>query len=252
MSSSSTPSADSGSALFLRPKPWGSYRRAVRIAADGNCVRTAMEDDVHHFRLTLHHDGKVVQKVEAEAIRTPWSICPGALEVLQALVGMTLEQVIALPSQQRAQQCMHLFDLAILAARYAGKSDFTRHYRIEGDYDQSPPIMRLWRDDVEMLSWSLVDGRISGAKYDGVPLNRLGDALTDAPDDEAEAALILRRASLIAAVRMLVLDKYVDADHVNPNAPAVCYARQPERTATAARNFGSSRDFHGLQLWPLL
>lgn len=251
MTQNQTSSGAHRSVQAVRPKPWGCYRRAVRIASDGSVVHAEMEDDVHHFALTLTHQHGIVVDVTGEAIRTPWSICPGALEVLGQLQGKSIGQLIALPTPARAQQCMHLYDLVLLAARHAEKQAFVRQYRVEGDYDQSPPLMRLWCDDIELLSWSIAKGRIIGSRYDGLPLNKLSDAIAALPEQDAEAALILRRSSLIAAVRALDLDKYRDADELNPDAPAVCYARQPERSADAARSVGSGRDFHGAGIWPL-
>ncbi len=246
-----TPPERPGAIATRRPKPWGAYRRAVRITANGPDVCAQMEDDVHHFALNLRHRDGIVTEVTGQAIRTPWSICPGALDMLGLLQGRTLEDVAALASAARAEQCMHLFDLVLLAVRNAGKDGFTRHYRIEGDYDQSPPLMQLWRDDVLALAWSVQAGRIVGSRYDGIALNALAQHLIHAPAEDAEAALILRRATLIAPVRTIELDRYASADDVNPNAPAVCFARQPQRSPLAMRNRGSSRDFHGTGNWPL-
>ena len=49
----------------------------MRAVAPGEVVAD-LEDDFHHFRVTLRHDGNVVESVEAESIRWPWSTCPGA------------------------------------------------------------------------------------------------------------------------------------------------------------------------------
>ena len=68
---------------------------------------------------------------------------------------------------------------------------------------------------------------------------------------EAEAALVLRRASMIAPVRTIDLDAFEDAEALTPNAAVTCYARQPVRTQDAARNRGSARDFYGDAGWPL-
>ena len=146
---------------------------------------------------------------------------------------------------------MHLYDLAILAARHAGKTKFMRCYHISGDYDQSPPVMRLSRDGIEQLAWSVDNRRISGSRYDGIALNKLGEAVKGAKSEDAEAALILRRASLVAAVRMIDLDQYRNASKANPAEAAVCYALQPERIASAERAIGNARDFYGTGHWPL-
>src|SRR5258708_34826169 len=64
------------------------YRRRilVRATAPGEVVAD-LEDDFHHFRVTLRHDGHVVESVDAESIRWPWSTCPGAAVPLRALAG---------------------------------------------------------------------------------------------------------------------------------------------------------------------
>ncbi len=247
-----TPPERPGAIATRRPKPWGAYRRAVRITANGPDVCAQMEDDVHHFALNLRHRDGIVTEVTGQAIRTPWSICPGALDMLGQLQGRTLGDVATLASAARAEHCMHMFDLVLLAVRNAGKDGFVRHYRIEGNYDQSPPLMQMWRDDLPTLAWSVHSGKIVGSQFDGVALNALAQWLTQLPADDAEAALILRRATLIAAVRTLELDRYDSADDLNPNAPAVCFARQPQKSALAMRNVGSARDFHGTGTWPLV
>ena len=248
----STPAEPPNTVATPRPKPWGAYRRAVRIEANGANVCVQMEDDVHHFALNLMHSDGIVIKVAGQAIRTPWSICPAALDMLGLLQGRTLDDVATSPFAARAEQCMHLFDLVLLAVRHAGKDGFVRHYRIEGNYNQSPPLMQMWRDDLPTLAWSVQSGKIVGSQFDGVALNALAQWLILLPADDAEAALILRRATLIAAVRTLELDRYDSADDLNPNAPAVCFARQPQRSALAMRNVGSARDFHGMGTWPLV
>lgn len=248
------PSATVGTAsarIGMRPQPWGAYRRAIRIVCDRGVARADMEDDVHHFRLTITHANGVVRAVEGEAIRTPWSICPGALAELSALEGRRLGDLLSLAARDRAEQCMHLFDLILLAAKHAGKTGFERHYRIEGDYDQSPPQMRLWCNGSDILSWAVVNGHIQGSTFEGIALRNLGEAIANMPEQLAEAALILRRASLIAASRILDLDLFDDANAINPQAPAVCYARQPGRSANALRNRGSARDFYADDAWPL-
>ena len=235
----------------LKQKPWGAYRRAIRIAADSGVVCAEMEDDIHHFRLTLTHDGGVAIALMGEAIRTPWTNCPGALPGLSTLNGKTFDHLLTLATVERSEQCMHLYDLVLLAVNHAGQDQFRRHYRIEGDYDAAPPRMQLWRDGAELLSWSEAQGQIYGSAYDGMALKDLGPIIAAASPDEAEALLVLRRATLIAGVRVFEMDRFASADAINPNAPPVCYARQPQRSPDALRVYGSARDFDALHRWPL-
>jgi hypothetical protein len=210
-----------------------------------------MEDDVHHFRVVLRHAEGKVTEVQGTAWRTPWTACPGAVAQLQALEGAPLETLRKLPAPVRYEQCLHLLDLALLAADHAHRSDFARDYRIEVDHDSAPPIARLWRDDVEILQWGIDGGRIRGSRFDGVAMSDLTHHVSTLPTEDAEAALLLRRASLISFVRRLDLDAVPDSNTVAAATPANCYAKQPGRRDHALRNYGSSRDFSGSGTWPL-
>ncbi len=76
----------------------GAYRRAIRIAADGDTVTAEMEDDIHHFGISLSHAGGVVTAISGSALRTPWTICPGALAELDGLEGARLDDLLELPA----------------------------------------------------------------------------------------------------------------------------------------------------------
>jgi hypothetical protein len=237
------------------PRRLGAYRRAIRIASAPGVVTAAMEDDVHHFRVTLQHDGTVLQNVTGEALRTPYSTCPGALGPLSTLAGLTLDEIVDMANAARFQQCMHLHDLAAVAARHAGREklgdeNFSREYRVEIDHDAALPLARLWCDGEALLQWSIDRGKVHGSPYDGVALKDLAAHLQGCAPDTVEAALILRRASLISFVRHVDLDA-ADASTLNPASPANCYAKQPERRAMSQRVRGSSHDFFTEQRWPL-
>src|SRR6185312_8814867 len=57
--------------------PSGSYRRRIRVTAspDQAAVTAELEDDFHHFRVTVAHDGACVTGVRATGVRFPWSTC---------------------------------------------------------------------------------------------------------------------------------------------------------------------------------
>lgn len=231
--------------------PIGQYRRVVRLTSDGSVSTAEMEDDVHHFRLRLTHESGTVTALEGEAIRTPWTICPGALARLDDLVGLTLEQVRDLGASERAEHCLHLYDLAILAANHAREAGFARSYAIEADHDQDPPLLSLWRDGDSVLAWRVAKGRIVGSRFDGLRFAELGPHLAELTPDEAEAAIVLRRASLISSVRRLDLDAFPSSFAINPNSAVNCYVKQPVRHHDALRAYGNSRDFSGTGTWPL-
>ena len=50
---------------------------------DAGTVWGGLEDDFHHFEVTLHHDGDHVTGLEMEALRWPWAPYPDAGRKLQ-------------------------------------------------------------------------------------------------------------------------------------------------------------------------
>ena len=69
----------------------------------------------------------------AVALRTPWTLCRGAVNVLDRLVGMPLSadpQAVYRHADGRAQ-CTHLFDLAGLAISHAARGIAERQYDVE-------------------------------------------------------------------------------------------------------------------------
>src|SRR5262245_33822255 len=67
------------------------YRRRIHLVSTDNATVVAnLEDDFHRFRVTLEHDGSVVRSLRGEAIRYPWSACPGADALLKRFDGVAL------------------------------------------------------------------------------------------------------------------------------------------------------------------
>ena len=94
------------------------YRRRLRVTPSSGRVLAELEDDYHCMAVTIDHDGHVATAVEPVMDRAPWSICPGAVAVLeQTFVGIALES-FASRGNKRAN-CTHLHDLALLAAAHA-------------------------------------------------------------------------------------------------------------------------------------
>jgi len=67
------------------------YRRLIDLHCTDDATVTAwLEDDFHHFGVTVIHDGKAIVDIHAAAPRYPWTTCPGALHELRALIGKPL------------------------------------------------------------------------------------------------------------------------------------------------------------------
>jgi hypothetical protein len=236
--------------------PEGSYRRRIRVVAtEPGVVEGALEDDFHHFAVTLRHDGTTVISVEAGARRWPWSTCPGAAEPLRAVAGMPLSpRCLAIGEHgDPRMNCTHMFDLAGLAVAHAargGPVGTRRQYDAEIPAQAqagAPTDVRLWRDDELVHTWTL-EGRqcVAPPTFADAPWRggflRWADK-TFAPD-ESEPVIVLRRACDIGMGRGMDLDAVETAKELEQVMSGVCFSMQPEQIALAVRNKGTIRDFH--------
>jgi len=213
------------------------------VAHDGE-VRASLEDDYHHFRVKVRHDGKVVTGVESESVRFPWAGCAVAGDDWSKFVGAPLEvrsSAIARYVEMRLY-CTHMYELAGLAMSLAARKLPRRRYDMTAPYGtrRSEPAFLL-RDGVEVLRWE-TDGFTvqSPEPFVGVVLRQgyAGWAEKNLDDDIGESALVLRRAVLISSGRGQNLDAMPHSKNHGG-----CYTTQPERAPTAYRVIGSTMDF---------
>ncbi|RON24998.1 hypothetical protein BK660_04850 [Pseudomonas brassicacearum] len=229
------------------------FRRRVDIIAhqaDGTGeVRAALEDDFHHFRVWVrHHQGEVFA-IGGEALRYPYSMCPQACGQLQQLLGMKLDRVAHSVTRQTdaSHQCTHLFDLAGLAIAAAARGTHLRRYEINiGQRVAHRTRATLIRDGNVDLTWEVNGTMIEGPfPYSGINLREgmARWALNTLNEEAAEAALLLRRCTLISMGRAYNLDEQIHAANTG-----LCYSQQPERAEQALRIKGSTLDFSHEQL----
>ena len=215
-------------------------------------MRGDLEDDFHRFGLTLHHDGARVTSVAGDATRYPWSTCPSAVEPLRGVEGAPIERrLTTLGSHVAARSnCTHLFDLAGLAIAHAARGTASRPTRT---YDVAIPDRvkqatqpELRRDGEIVLRWELVGGTITGpSPYDGMGLRAgfLAWAEENLDDEQAEAAIVLRRACDISFGRAMDLDVYETAADLGDIMLGTCHSFQPGTIDVAVRNKGQTVDF---------
>ena len=219
----------------------GSFRRRhLLVAVDDFTVAAGVEDEMHHFELTVRHDGSVVTAVGGTPVRWPWSPCYDSPNALAALVGLPLTATpadIAAWTDAR-EQCTHQFDLATLAishaARHVAGGANRRDYVTEvPDWNEAPFTARLWRDGDLILDWTC-----------GAPLKQRFFAwcANNLDSDTAEAAQMLRRAVWLSPARKVDLEDMDDATE-SGLALAICYTSQAERMPVAIRSRNSLRDF---------
>jgi hypothetical protein len=229
-----------------------AYRRRIVVStvAEGRVVAD-LEDDFHHFVVTVHHDGERVVSVECDSMRWPWSTCPAASESLRALAGMPLDRRFTAAGAwtDPKQNCTHQFDAACHAITHAAWGRDRRQYDVEvplRDADGATSV-RLWVDGASVLSWRLTWAGIADPSppFDAAPWKggfmRWADTTLE-PED-AECAIVLRRSADIGMGRAMDLDAVPSADQLPPMMAGVCYTMQPGVIERAARHVGSIRDF---------
>lgn len=229
----------------------GVLRRRIAVATRKFALgvheaRAAVEDDFHHFRVTIVSRDGHVETAAAQSLRTPTVICSQAGNRLIELIGMRIDPASAsvLKHTDARLQCTHMIDLAGLAVAALSRGTTFRQYDVEVDdkLPGTPRRARLRRADELMLNWELdgyavknpppYSGRSLGAGFTGWTQEHLRP-------DEAEAALVLRRAIFISNGRTVDLD----APGRRSGPVGGCWAWQPERADLALRNFGSTQDF---------
>jgi hypothetical protein len=223
-----------------------SYRRRIELRPGAGVVEAAMEDYVHHFALRLHHDGTVVTGVESAPVRVPWSSCPVGAAGLSRLDGVRLDEVGDLGRWMggRASQCVHTTDLAVLAAA-AARRGAERTYEVwMTGVGRRRRTATLLRDGETWAIWVIEGHRVlDDGRFAGLTLDRRGfSAWIDAhlaPDD-AEAAFVLRRGSVIGLGRGLPMDDWAHPSDARP-ADESCHTYRAEVVHVATRNVGSAR-----------
>ncbi|WP_336965270.1 DUF2889 domain-containing protein [Sphingobium aquiterrae] len=212
------------------------FWRDITLRTSEGRVDAEIVDNVHHFVVTIHHDGDMVTDVTGHAIRVPWITCPGAVGQLSQLNGTS----VAMGSRvlvDQSQQCTHMLDLARVAIAQVGRGGM-RRYQANIHYDERREVVvaQLERDRALLLDWVLKDGLVlSPGPFEGhftEGRSFWSDAVRSDPD-LVEAGLILRRAIYVFRSRRYSAPRHRAAD--TPGMSGVCYSFQPERAERAYR-----------------
>lgn len=247
-------------------------RRAIDLQSSGDSVVAWLEDDFHHFGIELRHDGDKVTAVNGSAERYPRDTCPGAVGILQEVVGMPLDKRSTALGRYTNMRfhCTHMYDLLGLAIAHAAGG--REHRRYEAMVPDREPLdsanadsrlggytrPELYRDGDRVMSWQVEDNLITGpADYAGISLGRGFRRWTETLDlDEAEAAHVLRRATLIALGRLIDLQD-LPTEGLKGTA-GLCHSFQPEVARRSSHMIASTRDYSGnpqdllrnVEAWP--
>jgi hypothetical protein len=216
------------------------YRRRLRVTPSNGCVLAELEDDYHCMAVTVHHDGEAATAVAPVMHRAPWSLCPGAVAVLEQTFCGTALRDFATRGDKRAN-CTHLHDLAVLAAAHAFDAAPTVFDILVSDPIADRCEAELRRNGVAVLDWSVVKGRIiAPAPMAGLDLDNMRNWIESQDPDTREAARLLRWGTMVAHGR--TLPEGWAAGTGNMASRSRCFTFQPHK-AGAARHVGAVRDF---------
>jgi hypothetical protein len=222
------------------------FRRRFRVTPQAGSVCAEVEDDFHHMRVSIKHDGVTAHTVTASLLRAPWSTCPGAqTKCEETFTGVELAAFPAL--RDKTYNCTHLYDLALLAAAHAHENVVLVYDIYVSDPIDGKRHAQLWRNAEHIIEWWDKSYRIvEPGELAGMKLNDMRLWIDSLAPVQQEAARILQWASIIAHGRIIPMDKQSDASRMPPS----CYTFQPER-AVIARRIGQTRDFSDATAQPL-
>lgn len=216
-------------------------RRRILLQPEPGEVRAEVEDDFHHFVVTLFHNGERIMRVATAAPRHPWTTCPAAGGLLAArLAGVALDEAAGFDSP--FSHCTHMLDLALLAAAHAHDAAPLLYSMFVSDPGAGMRRAQLWRDDRTLIDWMLDGDRVASGAGEGRNLRQLRDWLPELPMELRESAMALRRAVFISAGRRYDYEGMNNAAELTTQA-GVCFSFQPVRSAQALPMRGSKLDF---------
>lgn len=207
------------------------YRRTIRTVPSAGAVAAMMEDDMHCMAVILRHDGERVTTVEPDQARAPWTTCPGAeAKLIGTFTGALLDAVSV--RHERAVNCTHLHDLAVLAAAHAASAAPVHYQMAVSDPVDGLRVLEIRRDGRRVWLWEEQDGRLmSPPAIAGRGLFELRDWIAGLGKPEQEAGRLLQTAGLISHGRIIPIDRQSDAAAM----PPICHTFQPEQAAVAKR-----------------
>jgi len=207
-------------------------------------VSAELEDDYHRMVVSLTHADGVVTAVASEMKRSPWTMCPGAMDQLaQTFTGVPLAGFAK--RGEKTANCTHLHDLALFAAAHADETAAVAYDILVTDAVQGARRATLARNGAALLDWTL-EGPPTGEVFTappelaGTPMSQLNGFIATQDKSSAEAIRILRWASMIAHGRVRDMPAGMSATEFPGSS---CYNFQPERAPTSTRRPGADIDF---------
>lgn len=220
---------------------WTGYRRHISIVPAAGHIAVDMEDDHHHFGVSIFHDGEIITKVEPRTIRYPWTSCFDAgVLLVKRMEGMSLSKAAAAEDQR--QHCTHLFDLFIVGLSHYRDSAPSEYQITVRDDIGGVKKAEIRYDDALLLQWNLTDAAMGDDGITG-DFNAFNKWTRTLPDHLEEAGRMFRRGVLVSRGRGMEFRNGFSILEEVPNMTGACYSFQPENAENAIAIGGTTRDF---------
>lgn len=212
--------------------PPGFWRRIILQPGPG-WIGGALEDDIHRFHMRFDHSEGRITRAYAQALRHPWSACPGAApHIASELTGALLSDVAA---RDPALHCTHLYDLAVVLAAHADDTAPTQFDLRVGDRADERTTATMSEIGAEVMRWQLEGTAITGGDHAGQDLRKLSSWKQSLPPREAERATMLRRAVFISGARQFTALPGLTAADEGLMRPGACFNFQLPQAAASTR-----------------
>jgi Protein of unknown function (DUF2889) len=228
----------------------GIYRRRIRLENRPQQVVAELEDTTHAFRLTLAHDDGCVTDIVAEPIRYPFDSCPGAVALLQPLIGCSLDTDSSSLRRllEPGHNCTHLYDLALLALAHSARPSRLRIYDIcVPDELENGTAIKLVCDGITVHEWQVRSHQVvAPATLAGNPLKQgfYRWASDEFSGESLESALVLQRGYFVAQSRRYDYMRSGGRPAQDDNMPeGACYTYNAGVVEQAIHTDGMARDF---------
>ena len=244
-------SDDSKSPHHLNPDyGLGAARRRIRLTATAGSVEGYLVDIHHEMRCRIEHDGRVITGTSGEMVRVPTTICPGAVAVLDELVGfdLTTDPRVYYKQGRARRHCTHLFHLGVLSAAQACRDEAERIYDVfMADETDRPAKVEVSCNGEIVHQWQVRGGLIvSPPALAEQPLLSGFSSWANATfsGDMLEAAQVASQAYFVAQARRYLTDSVSGQPlSADPDRIGACYSYAAERVDTGRFLGGNVRDF---------
>lgn len=226
----------------------GAFRRLLRFRHHAGVVDGALDDNNHAMWMRLRHQAGTITAVDSGFHRWPTTACPGAVDVLQELVGLpiAISRADLLANDRARRHCTHLLDLTTFALHFAAEREGTRTWdAVVPDARDGIATATITLDGDVVHRWTIRD-HVTICADDGTQPSLLRGFTPWASARFAglalHAAIILRMTAFTARARAHITDNYAWPLAAFPEREGACHAYASSRIDRAVHRLDVVKD----------